>query len=257
MLGKLMKYDCRSMFRSFAPLWLALLALSVVNHFTVDLPNGGIGAALAMLAYVGVVIAVIVVTIVLVVLRFYHGLLRDEGYLMFTLPVRPWQLVMAKLLTALVVTVLSIAVSVLSLFIIVGDLHGLQNFIKAVFRAIPQISGTLYLQMFLLVVLVIAAILASITHIYASLAIGHLFHTHRIGWAVGAYIVTDILFTFLLTLTMQAGDRTFLPALLPPHLSPAASANAILGLMIAWCVVMTALCYVATERILARRLNLQ
>ena len=35
MLGKLMKYDLRSMLRRFGGLWIAIAALSVINGFSI------------------------------------------------------------------------------------------------------------------------------------------------------------------------------------------------------------------------------
>ena len=93
MLGKLMKYDLKSMFKVFVPLWLALLAVSGVNRFTIQFDSnaiiGGLPTVIFMILYVGLIIAVMVVAVALIIMRFYHGLLKDEGYLMFTLPVRP------------------------------------------------------------------------------------------------------------------------------------------------------------------------
>lgn len=90
MLGKLMKYDLKSMFKVFVPLWLALLAVSVVNRFTIQFDSnaiiGGLPTVIFMILYVGLIIAVMVVAVALIIMRFYHGLLKDEGYLMFTLP---------------------------------------------------------------------------------------------------------------------------------------------------------------------------
>ena len=258
MFGKLVKYDLKSMLRTFSPLWLVLLALSVLNHFTVDLRRSRLLVTLAMLAYVAVIAAVMVVTVVLVIQRFYNGLLKDEGYLMFTLPVRAWQLVLSKLVTALIVTAISMAAALLSVFVIAGDLETLRQLFRALPRALGQITGEQYLMLALVVVLMIAAILSAITHIYASLAIGHLFNSHRVGWAVAAYLITDVIITLFLALCLEASDLPFFDQLWrQAQLSEVGAINAVLGLMIAWCLVITAVCYVATERILANRLNNQ
>ena len=34
MTGKLLKYDLKSMLRNFIPLWAALVAVSIINYFT-------------------------------------------------------------------------------------------------------------------------------------------------------------------------------------------------------------------------------
>ena len=118
MLGKLLKYDFRSMFRVFLPLWGALLAISFINRLTLNSNSMGIPGLVLFIAYIGIIFAVMAVTLVLVVQRFYNGLLKSEGYLMFTLPVKPWQLIASKGIAAMVVTVLSVFMAGLSVLII-------------------------------------------------------------------------------------------------------------------------------------------
>ena len=124
MFGKLLKYDFRSMFKQFAFIWPAALALALVNHFTVDGLDststvGETTAGVSMLVYVAILMAMFIVALVFAIQRFYRGLLGDEGYLMHTLPVKPWQLIGSKLACALVVTVVNILVAILSILLIV------------------------------------------------------------------------------------------------------------------------------------------
>ena len=112
MFGKLLKYDFRSMFKQFAFIWPAALALALVNHFTVNGLDststvGETTAGVSMLVYVAILMAMFIVA------------LGDEGYLMHTLPVKPWQLIGAKLLCAVVTTFLSVVVAILSVLVIV------------------------------------------------------------------------------------------------------------------------------------------
>ena len=80
MTGKLLKYDLKSMLRNFIPLWAALVAVSIINYFTLHSLDQAKGVAqlpamVAMLVYGSLVVAVMVVTAVLVIQRFYQGLL--------------------------------------------------------------------------------------------------------------------------------------------------------------------------------------
>lgn len=128
MLRKLLKYDLRSMLRLFLPLWAAVLLLSAVNHFTVfrlfnnfDGHGLNVSATVFLLAYVLLICAVCVISLVYIIQRFYSGLLRDEGYLMFTLPVKHWQLVTGKLLTALLLLLFSGIVGCGAVALLGGD----------------------------------------------------------------------------------------------------------------------------------------
>ena len=70
--------------------------------------------------YISIFIALVAATVIIVILRFYKGLLGDEGYLMHTLPVKPWQLITSKGLVAAGVVLLSIIVAMVSLAILAG-----------------------------------------------------------------------------------------------------------------------------------------
>ena len=59
MVFKLLKYDFKSMLRVFIPLWLALLAVSAINHFSVSATSSYADSliwdmkAIAMLVFFG------------------------------------------------------------------------------------------------------------------------------------------------------------------------------------------------------------
>ena len=124
MFGKLLKYDFRSMLKQFAFIWPAALVLAVINRFTLNGLDsssavGETTAGITMLVYVAILVAMFAVTMIFVIQRFFKGLLGDEGYLMHTLPVRPWELIGSKLLCAVATTLLSIVVAICSILFIV------------------------------------------------------------------------------------------------------------------------------------------
>ena len=112
MTGKLMKYEFRSVFKQIGVIWAALPAVAILTSFTGwiyarsalaqenDQLLGALLARIPMFLYVGLFIALVVATLFVVVMRFYKGLLKEEGYLMHTLPVKEWQLITSKGVTA-------------------------------------------------------------------------------------------------------------------------------------------------------------
>ena len=137
MFGKLLKYDFRSMLKQFAFIWPAALALAVINRFTLSSlesasATGETVAAVAMMVFVSIMIAMFVITLIFVIQRFYKGLLGDEGYLMHTLPVRPWALIGSKLVCAVVLTVASTLVAVAAILIIVSPVIDLGEFFHVI-----------------------------------------------------------------------------------------------------------------------------
>ena len=109
MLGKLMKYDLRSGIRTFALIWIGLAALAAINGLTLRIAfDGDIQSELAnfiitvlpMVLLVALYVAMGIFMLVFIINRFYKGLLGDEGYLMFTLPVLSGGLLFAVLAPA-------------------------------------------------------------------------------------------------------------------------------------------------------------
>ena len=124
MLGKLLKYDFRSMWKQFSVIWPAALILAFLNRFTMfgmDNPGGSAFGewmgVISMGLFGGVCFTMVILSAVFVLTRFYKGLLGDEGYLMHTLPVRSWQLVLSKLICALATTVVNGIVGILAMFL--------------------------------------------------------------------------------------------------------------------------------------------
>ena len=133
MTGKLIKYEIRSSIKMMAVIWAALIAVSVLfslsinflSDLVIDSGNGintivGIVEIITGIMYFAVFVALVVATVVMIILRFYKGLLGDEGYLMHTLPVKPWQLITSKGIVAAIVVIGSIIIAFLSIMILAG-----------------------------------------------------------------------------------------------------------------------------------------
>ncbi len=140
MLGKLIKYEFKATYRIFLLLYAALIAISIINMLMQPLDgiasnadNGALSAAinviqgLFMFGYILLVIAAVFGTIVLIILRFYRNLLGDEGYLMFTLPVKATTHMLSKLITSMTWVVLSTITVLASLLILTVRLDYFDN----------------------------------------------------------------------------------------------------------------------------------
>ena len=109
MLAKLLKYEFKATARLFIPLYIALITFTLINRVvnTVESVQKAIGiniktilSVISMVGYVVLIISISAITLIIMVQRFYKNLLGDEGYLMFTLPVKTWQNVLNKLIFA-------------------------------------------------------------------------------------------------------------------------------------------------------------
>ena len=106
MLRKLMKHEFRATSRTMLPMFLAILALSLLMAIVVrfwDSASSKILNVFSVLIAMGYGIAlgaVFIVVLVLMIQRFRQNLLQDEGYVMFTLPVNTHQLIWSKIIVS-------------------------------------------------------------------------------------------------------------------------------------------------------------
>ena len=122
MLGKLLKYELKASSRTLLPLYAGILILSLVCGLFLATQANNFMASNKMNIFFGILylllfallVAMGVLTVVSIVQRFYKNLLGDEGFLMFTLPVSSITLLSSKLLAAMIWTLASSIVGVLS-----------------------------------------------------------------------------------------------------------------------------------------------
>lgn len=262
MLGKLLKYDFRAMWKQFSMIWLAALVIALINRFTLPFNQGSnsdVGVRnellpiVTMSVFVGVMCAMFVVVMVFVLTRFYKGLLGDEGYLMHTLPVQTWQLVLSKLICAIVVTVVNVVVSILVMFLMMPinwtELFDVILWQRLLQGLMKRPDALLYLGEFFLLCVVALALM--VTMVYLSMAIGHLFHRRRVLMSVVAFFALNIAENLAISLASNLG----IMELFDQIVSFSGHAGFWVGivLMLIPLVVM----FLATSHILKNRLNLE
>ena len=275
MTGRLIKYELRSSIKLMGVIWAALIVTSFLfsissNFMGNIMRSSSIASTLINLfqgitgmLYIAVFIATAAASVVIIIMRFYKGLLSDEGYLMHTLPVKPWQLITAKGVSALIIVCASVIVSILSFMILAGTgsfgaIVEFCDLIREMFREEPKVL----LVAAELIVLVILSLLKSIYQIYASLSIGQLAGKYRILLSLGAYVGINIVITVLTVLIMMLLDVTgalsgWSSVSLNTVNDMLNAGQTVLGFAAAVTVIQLAAFHVITERILSLRLNLQ
>ena len=198
MLRKSIRHEFRATARVVLPVYLAILSLSVVAHFTLHvLSSGGYyGTLLRTISGVvtGVFFACVAASgigvIALTVERFYRSFLSDEGYLTMTLPVSTHKLISAKLLASVVWYALSgvvIAAAILIALLDSGDwsgfFMGIADFSEAVWETLQTakpgvVAGLIACGIELFLCMILGAALTSLL-IYAAMAIGYSLNRHK------------------------------------------------------------------------------
>lgn len=265
MLSKLFKHEMKATARLLLPLYLVLVVLTVMDRIVLNLHIfKGVFSFLPgsiTFFYIMSLISIVIVSFVIIIMRFYKNLMTDEGYLMFTLPVKSHQLINSKLLASLIWTTASILSVIASLLLVFASPEHMRMFLDGLKMVIAEIKAEFgaanttwfFIEM---IILIIVGSISNILMIYVSIAVGQLVHAHKVIGAFGAYIGISVIIQFAVTfLAFIAGvifpkmyndlnDATAIPQMLFP----------IVILMVIAC---NALFYLVTNYIFNKKLNLE
>ena len=202
MLGKLLKYELKATSRVFIPLYIAILIVSIVNGLSLNLEILNI-QGLATIILMCLFVSLFVITIVVTIQRFNKNLLKDEGYLMFTLPVSSKYLVLSKYLTSLIWTFLSFFVAFLSFTIIFMiptykyfDFSYFINEFNLLFS--DMLNLNIIGQFFKVILLMIISYTIFIFNVYLALSVGQLpiFNRFRNVSSFIGFLVINLLISY-------------------------------------------------------------
>lgn len=268
MLGKLLCYEIRATGRFFLPCFAGVLGLSILSRvfWGFQMHNTSsqflnIFTAVFTLLLVLMTVASVIIATLGIIYRFYKNLLSNEGYLMHTLPVRTWEHVTAKLLSAMLWNILSIVVGALCVLIL-GSLA--ENFWidlrmawaqlwLSLVAAYQEIGLHLPVLMLMLALLFLLMGAASILLYYTAMSFGQRSDRHKVLVSIGVYfLILFCLQTLLILLTVSA-----IPHIELPVFSGVAAAYLVLGSALALTLALDAGLFALTTWNLKRHLNLQ
>jgi len=195
MLGKLLKYEIKATARLFLPMYVAILIFAIINRIfdpfnklntSSSLNLQTILSVVSSILYFALIVGILVMTLVIMIQRFYKSLLGNEGYLMFTLPVKTWEHIISKLLVAMMWTIISFVIIVSSIVILIG--------INAVLAELPRLINTFidtfgYQMLLTAAYFAILQLASSILMIYCAISLGHLFPKHKLIASFGMYCI--------------------------------------------------------------------
>lgn len=278
MLTKLLKYELRATARWFLPMYAGIFAFALINRFfmlfsphidynsglpsfvvdVLNLVQGG-----AVMLYVLIILATFALTVFVMLQRFYKNLLGDEGYLMFTLPVNPALHIWSKMLISILWMFASVVVSILSLLVISVDGQFFVEFAQAM-AALPEALRNLNFEavhvicyIIEFIVLCFVSTACAILTFYAAIALGHTRHRHRILYSFGFYMVIDFAFSLVQGILMLIGG-ILLDHQLEFLLNDTIWFLHILFIgMILLCAAQAVVCFLLTNHVLSKKLNLE
>lgn len=217
MLGKLIKHEFRATGRTMLPVMGALLVLALLANLSIRGMTGGLSDVpilkifyILIVIFFGVaIVASIVIAVVIMVSRFYRNLLKDEGYLMFTLPVSTHALIWSKL----IVSLLWFLLTALLIFLVMSltALNLSNSNLKMIIEQFPSwqeitrflreagIRNEIITLMFQVILGILLGAITTCLHFYAAMALGHMFTKDKVLLSIVFFIGISFLFSLLST----------------------------------------------------------
>jgi len=270
MLGKLIKHELIATGRVFMLLYASVIAFAALTSLAglllspLEVPDF-VWVTLVPLFVLGgftVLAAVTIMPLVIIAVRFYRSFLGSEGYLMFTLPVTRHELLLSRLIVAVVWQTIALIVAVVSVVI------ALAGWIPTGFWA----DNMWYLQPiftemlasfdrggFVLAMTFVSMVLSSFSSalmIYLAMGLGQLANSHRVLLSftsyIGLWVATTIvaaMITFPITFSFALND-----SMSDAQIFQETTVSLVVGNVMTFvlCIAM----YFATEYLLRKRLNL-
>ena len=275
MLGKLLKHEFRATGRTMLPVYGAVVLLAVLANVSIRVMDHSVHflltvfCGLIVTAFVIGIIAAAIMTLVMMVKRFYSNFLKDEGYLMHTLPVSVHELVWSKMIVSIVWFAATFVVIWLVILLTVMFQTGTnlaQLFagfpswaeIRAAIEQVGLRMGDLWMIGLEALLGVIVSALFTCLHFYAAMSLGHMFSKDKILLSIVFFVGISIVLSMATTgygsarvIAFENSDVT------PENVQEALRfGKAIIGEMLAVGLVQSAVLYVAAVLGLKKGLNL-
>ena len=275
MLSKLLKHEFRATGRTMLPVYAAVVVLAVLANFSIRVIDRSVHTlvtifcGLIIAAFIIGIIAAGIMTLVMMIKRFYTNYLKDEGYLMHTLPVSVHELVWSKMIVSVVWFICTFLV--IWLVIILTALFQTGTSLAQFFAGFPSWaeikaalaeagirSGDLWVIGLETLLAVVVAGLYTCLHFYAAMSLGHMFAKDKILLSIVFFV--GISFVLSLATTGYGSARVISfegsEAALETVQESFRFGKAIMGEMLAIELVQSAVLYIATVLGLKRGLNL-
>lgn len=279
MLGKLLKYDIKALWKMMLPLILSALGVSVVGTIALRImvemsrssvrmenPFSGLFiASLGMIVFVAVMglIAFGVISTVFILYRYYKNLFTDEGYLTFTLPVTPHEILLSKTINGIIWSVVTTVVTVVcaAIMIVFGSGGGWQRVVEEMMDILRLILRYMGLDGALIaaemILMMIVSLISSILVLYLSITIGStVARRHKVLASVGVFFGIQFVLSIVTTLIGLIPSMYLAASVSADVLSSSWTVHLTAGINLIIQAAVAVGSYLICHAILNRRLNL-
>lgn len=203
MLLKLIKYDMKELFKKHIGIYAVIFVTAICGMLFMlwgrYFPRNQIVVFLypfMELIYVVACIVLFVISFIFMILHFRKNLLKDEGYLMHTLPVKEWMLYVSKLISGYLIYLINIAVVVVSVFINTLEVKKFFDLLKELDGSLNVIGYDGSFMAFMTLILLFGG-LFTITMFYFCMCVGYLANGNRDAFSIVALILVYIVNQFV------------------------------------------------------------
>ena len=269
MVKKLFKQELISYSRNLLPMFYILLGIAALNRVIQFFETGNFSYNVvfisSLIALIIASIVSVIMTAVVAIKRYYTNFFTNEGYLTFTLPATQHQLIITKLLCALLMTVASVTSCLIALIIatsgeVFGEIVKAFIYIAKVYFKDTHFNGALYILE--AIILLITATTSAILLFYTCITVGQMAKKNRVAAAFavyfGYYLLTQLLGTiFILVLPSISQNIPWseISRWIVNH--PFATFHIGFCALIIFYLVLCFLYYFITQLVIKRKLNLE
>ena len=263
MLLKLIKYDFKEQFREHIGLY-ALVFVSALTEIILDSFEFDLVSVFFWALHSLSVIAMFICSLVIIVIYFRRNLLKDEGYLMNTLPVAPWMLYVSKFLTAFVLFILDLIVAVLTFSIMNHGFEWIKDIIGSMSDEFANAGFTMS-PVVMFGSIAVISLLYTISILFFSLITGYRANGSKDANSVLTFIILYVIgqvaniivmiFTFFIPLSSK-GSITYILTVLNPQEITGLMNRAVIGAL-AVSLLLTVVYVAGSIYNMTKKLNLE
>lgn len=261
MLTKLMKYDLKSLYKFMVPCYLVTLLVSLLSrgayYASKSIALLQIPYSFILCLYVVIIICVPIASCVISFIKFYNNLIKDEGYLMNTLPVKKSSLIISKLLSFIIVFITSVLVSVIAIAIgMLGVYFDIHDVTEAISTLIEFIDNTFIV---LIILNSFIGVIMQQLMIYLAISFGQRHNKNKglfsFVYMIAIYYVTQIITSIVILIPMYLNSswKVYLEQDMPPM----KVLNTFILIALLLSVVLSGIYYILTKNNMEKRLNLE
>ncbi|WP_302629709.1 hypothetical protein [uncultured Eubacterium sp.] len=199
MLGKLIKHEFKDTAKNFCAMYLIVLLIGVVLKVAIEIEVSfkidniilDIVSLIMVTAFVLGILAIMFGTIILILKRFYDNVVKDEGYLTFTLPVSTGKIIATKALVSYLWIIISgVAIVAMILLMLAGHGEVFTIIQKTIGETVDEINKAgLWSGVILLIFVILVSLYSYISVGYACFSVGQTWNKNKLLGAVITYVV--------------------------------------------------------------------